>query len=401
MSHKTKIFSFFLFSLIFLLSANTRLNAATLFMSSGASTVVTGNIFTVQVFVNTQGVAINTSDAIIQFPPDLLSVVSVSKSSSIFSIWVEDPNFSNNTGQVSFNGGVPNPGYTGTAGQLISITFQAKKAGTASVLFSDSSVRANDGLGTDVLSGKAGASFTISSAPVVQPLPPPAPAPVKKVVPVPVVPVEIVSPEPEPVPIIKIIEKNPEIFIGSKFGSPAVFGASGYKGAEVLLSFVTPDGVSIYITDTASADGSFVLSVPGALKRGEYTVTAVMKKTDGTKSDVSNQITVHQGSIVSDIGWEIWCFVAFLVLIIFGLISYIYLHLRKTKKAPTSLKHGIHEAETVLHKSFDILREDVADHVHKKIHTTEDRKKATALEKEISDAESVISKEIRDIENSK
>lgn len=137
--------------------------AASLYFYPSVSTVAVGNIVTLNVMVNSEGEAINNSETSIQFPTDLLQVISVSKSSSIFSLWVEDPNFSNTTGQVSFNGGITNPGYTGSGGQLISITFRAKKVGTASILFSDASVFANDGLGTEVLSGKSSATLTITS----------------------------------------------------------------------------------------------------------------------------------------------------------------------------------------------------------------------------------------------
>ncbi len=145
--------------------------SATLSIIPSLSQVNAGNIINVSVAVNTQGVAVNNSEAIIQFPPDLLQVVSVDNSSSIFSLWVENPSFSNSTGQVSFNGGAPNPGYTGNNGRILSVTFLAKKAGTATILIGDSSVRANDGLGTDVLSTKSSATINISNSavPVSQP----------------------------------------------------------------------------------------------------------------------------------------------------------------------------------------------------------------------------------------
>lgn len=151
-------------------------NAATLSILPGTSTVAAGNIITLNVVVNSEGQAINNSDAVIQFPTDLLKVISVSKSSSIFSLWVQDPSFSNTTGQISFNGGIINPGYTGSNGNLISITFQAKKTGTASVLFSDASVRANDGLGTEVLTAKNGGTLNIN-APALTPVAPSKPLP--------------------------------------------------------------------------------------------------------------------------------------------------------------------------------------------------------------------------------
>lgn len=139
-------------------------HAATLSLSPSSTSVNAGNIINVSVFVNSQGKVINNSDAIVQFPPDLLQVVSVDSSNSIFTLWVENPAFSNSLGQVTFNGGVPNPGYSGSNGKILSITFLAKKAGTATLIFGDSSIRENDGLGTNVISGKFPTTITINGA---------------------------------------------------------------------------------------------------------------------------------------------------------------------------------------------------------------------------------------------
>lgn len=146
-------FTFFLFTRI--------THAATLSFSPSSKSLDIGKTVSVSVIVNSSGQAINNSEAYITFSKDLLEVTSVSKSGSIFSIWVEDPNYSNNSGFVSYNGGSPNPGFTGSSGKVITITFKAKKAGTASVVFSSASVRANDGLGTEVLTGSGRATITI------------------------------------------------------------------------------------------------------------------------------------------------------------------------------------------------------------------------------------------------
>jgi len=366
--------------------------SATLFVSPSSSSVVAGNIFTVNIVVNTEGQNINTSDAVIQFPTDLLQVVSVSKGSSIFSLWVEDPNFSNTTGQISFNGGIANPGYLGNYGQLISITFKTKKSGTASLLFSDSSVRANDGLGTDVLTSKTGASFTITNpvVPVVpaKPVTPPVVVPEKQTV-----PEVIVEPKEE----VVVIEKNPEISLGIKNGVQAVFGVSSQATSEVMLSFTSADGTKIFITDKTLSDGSFSLTVPRVLRSGSYSVTANVKKTNDSKIYLSNEIKVNVGGGLMGFGLPILSLVSVLVAIILGLLAYIFTHLRR-HKSKSSLKHELHEAENVLHKSFDILREDVSDYAHEKMHSASDRKNATALEKEIDDAESAINDKIREIE---
>ncbi|MEI8248886.1 MAG: cohesin domain-containing protein [Candidatus Taylorbacteria bacterium] len=139
-------------------------SAATLYISPASITSTVGSTFTAKVLVNTNGAAINTANTTISFPKDLLSVTSIDTSSSIFSMWVESPKYSNLDGTVTFDGGLPNPGFTGKSGQILSITFKAKKKGVSSIAFADSAVRANDGLGTDVLASKVSSSVKITDA---------------------------------------------------------------------------------------------------------------------------------------------------------------------------------------------------------------------------------------------
>jgi hypothetical protein len=167
-----------LFLLVLFAFPFDKAGAATLYIQPSQTTVSVGNIVRVQLSVDTSGKVINNAESIVQFPKDLLEVVSLDKSASVFTLWVEEPSFSNGIGQTTFNGGVPNPGYQGGSGKIISITFRAKKAGTASIIFTNSAVRENDGLGTDILSGQRGATITITSpteavvAPVVTPTKP-------------------------------------------------------------------------------------------------------------------------------------------------------------------------------------------------------------------------------------
>lgn len=136
-------------------------DAATLQINSGSATLSPGSITTLSVILDSEGVAINNAEAKIIFPVDLLEVVSVSKSNSVFSLWVEEPTFSNASGILAFNGGVPTPGFTGPNGIALSVVVKAKTAGQADLIFSDAAVRANDGLGTDVLRTKTGKTLTI------------------------------------------------------------------------------------------------------------------------------------------------------------------------------------------------------------------------------------------------
>lgn len=144
----------------FVLTAGTA-HAATIYFSPSSGNFAVDNILNASVLVNTQGTAINNADAVINFPTALLEVISVNKSGSIFPLWVEEPSFSNSAGTISFNGGAPTPGFSGTAGELITITFRVRNPGSASLVFSSATVRANDGYGTDVLQTRGQAQFNL------------------------------------------------------------------------------------------------------------------------------------------------------------------------------------------------------------------------------------------------
>ncbi len=158
-----------------LLGMSHTASAATLSLAASSLNVSAGNIVTATVVVNTAGAAINNAEGVVQFPTDMLEALSVDTSSSIFSLWIGTPSFSNTAGTVSFNGGVPSPGYTGTNGTILSISFRAKQTGTATLSLANAAVRANDGLGTDVLSTKNSATITIGSAAPAKPAPVAAP----------------------------------------------------------------------------------------------------------------------------------------------------------------------------------------------------------------------------------
>ena len=167
---------FLLCSALFGIFIYQKVEAATSYFSPSSGNFTVGNIFTVNVLINTEDAAINNAEAIINFPSDLLEIVSVSKSGSIFSLWVEEPNFSNSAGKLSFNGGLPTPGYNGGAGKVLSAVFRAKNEGSSSLVFSSAAIRANDGYGTNVFRGGSQATFNLTlkgKAPPVEAAPAP------------------------------------------------------------------------------------------------------------------------------------------------------------------------------------------------------------------------------------
>lgn len=186
-----KIIYIFSLSLLFFL-APFSLHAATLFLSPSSYSSEVGNTFSVNVHVGSADQSMNAASGIITFPAQNLEVVSVSKSGSIFTLWPEEPTFSNTSGQVKFEGVVFNPGFTGSSGKILSITFKTKKAGSANLNITSAAVLANDGTGTDILTSTRGASATLRD----RQAPPPS--------------IQLIEPE-EKIQEVPIIEPNVEV----------------------------------------------------------------------------------------------------------------------------------------------------------------------------------------------
>jgi len=160
------------FLLLSFLPSPAKAAGASLFFSPASGQYTVGKTFTVRVMVNSGGgMGINASEAAINFDPALLLVSKATKDNSIFSLWTQDPTFSNKNGTISFGGGAP-AAFSGSAGTIINIVFVTKGEGTANVTFSSGMVLAADGKGTDVYSGGGTGTYTIKAA-AAQPVTPP------------------------------------------------------------------------------------------------------------------------------------------------------------------------------------------------------------------------------------
>lgn len=148
-----------IFVVIFLLVAKNA-EAASLYFYPNSGTFNSGATFSVQVLVNTSNEAVNAYSGDVSYPSDKLTLLSVSKSGSIVNFWSSEP--SGSKGVAHFEGITVDPGYKGTAGKIVTLTFKAISEGSALVKFSSSSVLANDGLGTNVLTSSGVATYTIT-----------------------------------------------------------------------------------------------------------------------------------------------------------------------------------------------------------------------------------------------
>ncbi len=148
--------------LFFTATSFVKAASASLYLSPPSGTYTIDSTFLVKVRVNSGGEAINAAEGTLIFNPDEISIVKLSKSNSIFSLWTTEPTFSNSTGNIVFGGGTPST-FTGTSGTIITITFKAKASASTQISFSSGSILVADGKGTNILGTMNGGVYTLKS----------------------------------------------------------------------------------------------------------------------------------------------------------------------------------------------------------------------------------------------
>ncbi len=161
-SLRRKSFSFFIlfFSVFFFLYPHFS-RAANLSLTPASGVVAVGDKLSVKVSLDPGADSVNASDGTITFDSSLLSVDSISREGSVFSLWTSDPTFSNSAGTISYSGGTPTA--FSSSGKILTIVFKGKAVGSAAVSFSKGSVLAADGKGTDVYKNGTGGTFTVTA----------------------------------------------------------------------------------------------------------------------------------------------------------------------------------------------------------------------------------------------
>lgn len=207
-------------------------NAATLQLAPGTGSYSVGQTFTSVLRVVPAGKQINAVEATVKFDPSVVTVVNVTKDGSAFSLWTVEPTFSNTAGTITFGGGSPSP-FSATS-NLVNITFRTVREGSASVSFTDASVLAADGQGTNVYQASGPGTFTISAATT------PTPTPVTPT------PTSTPTPTPTPTP-----DNNEEALIfgdpprAPEVGSPAFLDPElWYNNTEGVFSWTLPFDVN-------------------------------------------------------------------------------------------------------------------------------------------------------------
>ncbi len=151
--------------------------AATLTLSPLSGPVSIGEKLSVKIMIEPGTDSVNASDGSLTFDSKFVTVDSISKDGSVFSLWTADPTFSNTDGTIAFSGGTPTA-FT-SSGKILTIVFKGKAVGSAAIAFTKGSILAADGKGTDVYTEGKGGTIAVAAPapkPTPQPLPPPPPA---------------------------------------------------------------------------------------------------------------------------------------------------------------------------------------------------------------------------------
>lgn len=153
----------------FLVATSTAAQSASFYLSPESGDYDLGETFPVSIFVNVQGTTINAAQATVYFPSEILKVIDISKKDSIFTVWFQEPVWSNSRGEILFGGGLPRPGYIGEAGEVITIFFQGKSEGRTKVDFGKEAIVANDPKGLNIFSFSQGGIYSVFPSGVVPP----------------------------------------------------------------------------------------------------------------------------------------------------------------------------------------------------------------------------------------
>jgi hypothetical protein len=172
----------------------------------------------------------------------VLSVVSVSKEGSIFSLWTTEPTFSNTAGTVTFGGGSPAP-FTAQS-NLLNVTFRTLAVGSGALTVSNASVLAADGRGTDVYKNGSSGTYTVAAGTT----PPPPATPTTPTTPKPTTPTPEDEPDSEEAIVFGDPPRAPEV------GSPSFLDPEvWYKNTEGVFTWTLPFDVNVVAVELSTS----------------------------------------------------------------------------------------------------------------------------------------------------
>ena len=394
MKQKAIIFIFLTF--IFYILNPLLVHAATLNFSPSTVLRTVGSTFSVSVSISSANKAMNAASGIISFPKDQLEVTNISKTNSVMNLWVQEPTFSNTQGTVSFEGIALNPGFIGSRGVILTITFRTKSVGQAKIKFSSGSVLANDGVGTNILDGLGNATISIQAIPAPQ----------------------------DTIEIPKE-SKTTEMDISTPLEIPVItyYQEEVQSGDFIKIQGIANPGVDVKIrllrtgeaiqqkTVRSIGSGNFVIILDSTSDPGVYTFTAQAIDEAGNTSNETSPFTIivkqkWLNQLFESIQNYLSLTILLLLVLIGVIVSAVFLWYRLLFII-RRMKRESQEAEKMLEKSFNVLRKDIDTHIAR-LKAAKNKRKLTEeeilfleqFEEELVEAKNILVKEVQDISHS-
>lgn len=135
-------------------------SAATLELKLESDITSTKSDVVVLVTMDTEDQNVNTAQASISFPVNILEVSKIIDTDSILSFWLEKPTYDNSKGTISFVGGSTS-GFSGPSLKILRIEFKVKGSGTGRLGITNGAITASDGTGSNVYNTAKGLDINI------------------------------------------------------------------------------------------------------------------------------------------------------------------------------------------------------------------------------------------------
>lgn len=145
--------------------------AASMYLDPPGGSIEISEPLKVEVVLSSPDEASNAVRGRLKFPTELLEVSGVSVEGTAVSLWLQQPAYSNDAGTIDFEGVILNPGFQGIGTRLFTVTLRGKGNGNADVTFTSGAILANDGKGTNIITGLSKATYTVNAPSVAPPVP--------------------------------------------------------------------------------------------------------------------------------------------------------------------------------------------------------------------------------------
>lgn len=354
--YKIKMFTIFFAALLCFALLFAR-EGAILYLEKDKKDIKEGDVFGLNIMVDTKGNQINSARGVLVFSKNNLEILEIKKEGSIFKFWDNATSFSNYEGKIVFGGGLPSPGFSGK-GIVLRVSMKAKQKGEAKIEFKDGAVLLNDKKGTDILSKTESLTFKIEEEKV-------------------------------PVPAKKKEEKKrlePPIILtySSNIKTNEVLYAEGTAPAKMKVIFYIEGKDIERVVREVDVDnkGNWFYSHDKLLPPGDYTIYAKTKNPvnfEISEPSEKKSVYVEKGGIfifgqfvTDEVIFGILILVLFVAVIL--LLFYFFYDQQRCAKERAKLMKEIKEANDSVIDGFGVLKLELSRELDalRKLHITED-----------------------------